>query len=261
MKSRLRRTTVVSALVAASALACERPALAALQASDGGSVVVQGVVLDEGTELPVPGASLLWIRAGAELERAVADADGVFRVQLAEGDYVLEASGLGYAATRTPMFSLSEEDAANGPLFLEVMLTPAPIELEGLDVAVDRQVTRELQVLGLTRESLGERLIGRDRIDRMVGAPGPRDLIRNSKVAGVTVSNNPHMLCVRFARGTGCAATLLNGIELTHGSAVDLDPGSIHSIALLNPAEATLRYGQKGRGGAVLIWTRDGRTR
>lgn len=260
MKPWCLREAAPAVLIAVCALASVCSGLVAQTAGEV-SVVVEGVVLEEGTEHPVPGASLTWIRAGAELERVVSGSYGTFSVELAEGDYVLEASGLGYAATRTPMFSLTEEDAADGPLFLEVMLTPAPIELEGLDVAVDRQVRRELQVLGLTREALGDRLIGRDRIERMIGAPGPRDLIRNSNVAGVTVSNNPHVLCVRFARGTGCAATLLNGIELTHGGALDLDPGSIHSIALLNPAEATLRYGQKGRGGAVLIWTRDGRAR
>lgn len=223
------------------------------------TAVVQGIVLEEGTLKPVSGALVLWIRAGSDIERSVTDSLGAFRAELAIGDYVLEASSLGYAPTRTPPFSITEGVARGDPVFLEVLMTPAPIQMEGLDVSVERRVMRELQASGLSPEALGERWIGRNRIERMVRALDPRDVLRSARVAGMTISNNPHVLCVRFVRGNGCAATVLNGVEVTHGGAVDLDPGSIHAIAVLRPSEAVLRYGQKGRGGAVLIWTRDGR--
>jgi hypothetical protein len=72
-------------------------------------------------------------------------------------------------------------------------------------------------------------------------------------------------LCIAFLRvrrangGGTCALVVLDGTPMSGVGALDIDPYSIESIALLEPIAATTRYGTLAGGGAVLVWTSRGR--
>ena len=51
----------------------------------------------------------------------------------------------------------------------------------------------------------------------------------------------------------------INGIPIAGTQALNIDPETIESIAVLQPTEATAFHGALGGGGAVLVWTRRGR--
>ncbi len=51
---------------------------------------------------------------------------------------------------------------------------------------------------------------------------------------------------------------MLNGVPIPGLQALDVDPETIESMAVLNPTEATVYYGTLGGAGAVLVWTRRG---
>jgi hypothetical protein len=71
-------------------------------------------------------------------------------------------------------------------------------------------------------------------------------------------------LCVSLARarrGSGlqtCALIVRDGIPIGGIQALDIDPETIESMAVLLPTEAVVYYGEMGATGAVLIWTRRG---
>ena len=231
---------------------------------------IEGRILDQENEAPVGGAIVILVeRDGDERARALADSLGRFRISPPEaGEYYVVAERFGYFETRSPLIALRTEGLAA----LELMLVPEPIGLEGLEVSVEEQAEQELGLMGLTPAQLGNRWIGRDRIDAItvkldVGAILERTGQANIRIVrpeNLTLDIDPLGLCVslqqaRTAGGMGtCALIVLDGIPITGVGALDIDANAIESIAILEPIEASTFYGTIGGSGAVLVWTRRG---
>lgn len=231
---------------------------------------IQGRVLDQENEQPVGGAIVILVeREGDERVRALADSVGRFIVTPPEaGEYYVVAERFGYFETRSPLIALSTE----GTAALDLLLVPEPIGLEGIEVSVEERAELELEQLGLTPRRLGNRWIGRDRIDAIpvkldMGAVLERTAQANIRVIrpeNLTLGSDPLGLCValqqaRTAGGMGtCALIVLDGVPISGVGAMDIDPEAIESIAILEPIEASTFYGTAGGSGAVLVWTRRG---
>lgn len=80
------------------------------------------------------------------------------------------------------------------------------------------------------------------------------DLLRPMNAPNVSLrSANGRVNCV-LVRGTTCVPTLLDGIP--SNTVYDLDPDMVDGIAILNPVDAAQRYGNLGRDGIVIIYTK-----
>jgi len=228
-----------------------------------------GRVLDEVGERPLGGAVVALVaRTGEARDRTITGADGRFTLTPPEpGEYLLTSERFGYATTTSPLFALTTEGEAP----IELLMSPEPIGLEGLDVTVEELAVEELDAMGLSVDQMGNRWIARDRIDAI---PVKRDMgtiVEHTAQAGVqvirpdNVSRGPGVgLCVSFRRATRvgsgtCALVVLDGVPISSIQAADIDPEAIESMALLEPREAATRYGTLAGGGALLVWTRRGR--
>lgn len=230
-----------------------------------------GRVLDEVNETPVGGAVVSLIaRDGAERAQTLADSVGRFVLSPPEaGEYFLLVNGFGYTETRSPLLALGMEGTAP----IDLMMAPEPIGLEGLRVSVEELAAEELNAFGLSPRQLGNRWIDRSRIDaipvkRDMGSIIERTAVANTRIIrpeNLTPGSDNMGLCVALTRartggGRGtCALIVLNGIPIGGPQALDIDPETIESMAVLQPSEATLYYGTLGGTGAVLVWTRRGR--
>ncbi|MDA0329258.1 MAG: carboxypeptidase-like regulatory domain-containing protein [Gemmatimonadetes bacterium] len=256
----MRRTCVVLGLVAI---------LASSTASAVSGQTILGRVLDQVNEAPVAGAIVSLItRDGTERVKVLADSLGRFVLTPPEaGEYVLAASRFGYMDTTSPLLSLGVEGQAP----LELMLSPEPFGLEGIEVSVEERASEELQSMGLSPNQLGNRWIDRKRIEEIpikidIGAILERTAQSNILIirpANLAPGSDDMGLCVSLYRtrsmGRGhCALVVLDGIPISGVQALDIDPDAVESIAVLEPMQSTTFYGTIGGSGAVLVWTRRG---
>lgn len=247
------------------------PALVALGvAAPASAQTLVGRVLDQVTERPISGAMVSLIaRDGARRAGALSDDDGRFTLAPPQaGEFFLLAEGFGYTGTRSPLLALDVEGTAP----IELMLVPEPIGLEGLDVSVEELAAAELSSFGISPRQLGNRWIDHERIEAIPVKLDMGSIVERTAVAGTQVLRPANLtpgsddigLCISFARGRRasgqgrCALIVLDGIAIPGPQALDIDPESIESMALLEPTEATIYYGTLGSGGAVLVWTRRG---
>lgn len=233
--------------------------------SPAASQTIHGRLLEEQRDVPIEGAVVSLIDVDGEVRASsISDSLGRFTLSPPEaGEYHVRAIRLGYELSRTPLLALSAEGTAD----LDLLMRPEPVGLEGLEVSVERLAERYLGPLGHTPESLGQRWIDREDIDKMTLPGLPEDVIRWQGIAGVWVFDfDPGQLgarlCVQFTRrriGDSCALTVLNGAVINSQAAYHLDPYSLEAIAILEPIDAVTLYGTAAHGGAVLMWTREGR--
>lgn len=236
------------------------------------SQTLLGRVLDLANDAPIGGVIVsLVTRDGTERVRTVSDSIGHFVIVPPEdGEYVLVADRFGYMEARSPLLALVIE----GQTAIDMIMTPEPIGLEGLEISVEEVATEELKRMGLSANELGNRWISRQRIEAIPLKLDVGAILEKTNQSGIRVirpGNDSAMggadmgLCVAITRartggGRGtCALIVLNGIPIAGVQALDIDPESIESMALLEPMEATTFYGTIGGSGALLVWTKRGR--
>lgn len=231
---------------------------------------ILGRVLDQVNEAPVGGVIVRLVeRDGAERLRTLSDSAGRFVIAPPEaGEYLLTTERFGYMETRSPLIALRMEGEAP----IELMISPEPLGLAGLDVSVEELAAEELTQMGLSPNQLGNRWINKETIDAI---PIKRDMgvvLENRAPAGMQILRSQNLapgsddmgLCVAQARartGAGqgtCSLVVLDGIPISGVQAMDIDPDAIESIAILTPTEAATFFGTMGSTGAVLVWTRRG---
>lgn len=236
------------------------------------SQTLLGRVLDLANDAPIGGVIVsLVARDGTERVRTVSDSIGHFVIVPPEdGEYVLVAARFGYMEARSPLLALVIE----GQTAIDMIMTPEPIGLEGLEISVEEVATEELKRMGLSANQLGNRWISRQRIEAIPLKLDVGAILEKTNQSGIRVirpGNDSALggadmgLCVAITRartggGRGtCALIVLNGIPIAGVQALDIDPESIESMALLEPMEATTFYGTIGGSGALLVWTKRGR--
>lgn len=235
------------------------------------SQTLLGRVLDQVNDAPIGGVIVSLVgRDGTERVRTVSDSIGHFMiVPPEEGEYILVADRFGYEEARSPLLALVIE----GQIAIDMTMAPEPIGLEGLEISVEEVASEELQRMGLSANQLGNRWISRQRIEAIPLKLDVGTILEQTAQSGIRVIRPSNLttgsenmgLCVALTRartGAGrgtCALIVLNGIPIAGVQALDIDPESIESMALLGPIEATTYFGTLGRSGALLVWTRRGR--
>lgn len=138
---------------ALAALALAMLAAAPAQAQRREPVVVTGQVVDAGTGQALPGV-LVEVAPG---ERTVTtDAEGRFTLRLREGNYMLNASRLGYTDANRVQAVAGD---SVGPV--RIALAPQPLLLERVNVVLDRFASRRRGV------AMASRVLDRERLMHM----------------------------------------------------------------------------------------------
>lgn len=218
----------------------------------GSAQAFEGRVLSESGAEPVDGATVrLLDAAGEPLVAALADSLGRFRLEAPEpGEYRIVARHLGYERLASRLLAVGDPSRTYP---VELILTPAPIPIEGIEVTAERveEVERELrQQIGLDPDALRWEPILRptivEHLERGHGVPA---LIRWTRTPGVTVAGAGEDLCFRYRVRT-CLPVYLDGARMRPEfvSAITLE--MLEAAVVLSPAESVVYP-----GGAVLLYS------
>lgn len=233
---------------------------------------LSGTVRSAPDSITLPGARVALVDIqGDTVGSAVADSVGRFghRVPGAVG-YRLFARAEGHWPEASRAFTLE------GAERLDVVFDLAPqppgqvFDIEGLVVEVEagrlESEQARLAPFGFSPDGLGERWIGRDQLDSLNAMSGdPGVAITMSAIPGIRVIEaakyglDPHLCVVATRPNAPCAMILLNGMRIDLGTALQLDFRELESIAVINSRDAAALFGTMAGGGAVLLWTREGR--
>ena len=176
------------------------------------------------------------------------------------GAHELGVYGLGYLTFETYMEFVPDE-------IIAVKMDLAPVEVEGIEVAILSNSTEEYRSFGTRYDFIGGELMEEYKlkygeITDMVRARFPG--VRVHDMGGIGAD-----LCVISTRGSSsptdgnsvCAMILIDGLEQPGTVAAALHPVEIASIRFLSRIEARLVYGEIGKYGILLIETVEGERR
>ncbi|MEC7739692.1 MAG: carboxypeptidase regulatory-like domain-containing protein [Gemmatimonadota bacterium] len=224
---------------------------------------LSGYVEDFASGEPVQGASVMV--AGTE-GLVLTDEEGRFIMDdLPPGRHLVTTDHIAFEQ-RTDSVTIFSEEVVD----IEVRLAVEALELDGLVVTARTRFGRT----SLLNDAKRADFISREEIEallprttatvdllRNVHAPGLR--IREiSTVDAVTGVPRPG-LCIEVSRrsgGQGCApaAVFINDVPVPYPeqAIIDMDPNFIDRIEVLNPVDASFRYGTIAGNGAIVIYTR-----
>ena len=208
---------------------------------------VTGTVVDGQTGESLPGAS---VQIPDEGSGTATNADGEFSFRVAEGEYQVQVSFVGYQqATREVSVT------AGSTTRIRVQLRPAEAELQEV-VVTGVSTGTETQKLGFTVDK-----IDTDDLQE-VPSTNPGDALR-AKTPGariVQASGQPGTAPSIRLRGT----TTLSGSQepllvvdgaITSGGLEDIDTQSIQSIEIIKGAAAASQYGSLAANGVIQVIT------
>jgi len=231
---------------------------------------ISGWVVDEQRGSPIGGAIVTLVdKDGEQHAQALSDIAGRFTISPPEaGEYQLRASRIGYRAGQSPLLALE----ADGTAELDMLLQPAPIGLEGLDVAVNPSVeaAAQLEIAGLPIRDLGNRWIDRADIEAVRVKRDVGSVLEWQGLGGVrvirpeatTTGSDPIGLCISMSRANTfggakrCALVVVDGLAWNNIEALHIDPNTVDAMALLLPTEGAVMYGTRGEAGVLMLWTK-----
>ncbi len=220
---------------------------------------VSGTVVDEKGQA-LPGVNV--VEKGT-VNGAITDADGNFKLSVADGNAVIVLSFIGYE---------NQEVSLNGRTQLTIAMVPGALTLS------------EVVVVGYGTEqrALLTGSIGTVKADNIKDLPVPTiDGVLQGQTAGVQVVQNSGTpggaMSVRIRgissfNGSSQPLYVIDGIPVTTGdyaqvgyegqginALADLNPADIESISILKDAAAASIYGARATNGIVLITTKRGK--
>ncbi len=270
----------------------------ALGAPPASAQVLEGRVLSGETRGPLGDARLALIDDdGVEVSDAdVTDADGVFSLTApGAGAYYIKIEREGYTPIVDGVFEFA---AANGKMSLEVFMLPRPVDIQGIDVRIDRERAR----LRLRRGGYYERaaagfgtFISPEQIEALGLRATVSEYLRS--VPGVTI--NQGLVLFNDAAGgrflssagqaiSGCSPNIwidgsrtvnatnrqaltrpapgapldtnLDASDLAQGLDDLVQPEAVLAFEVYrNPAETPIEFGgMNGTCGTIVVWTKTG---
>lgn len=205
-------------------------------------------LVDEGTGAPVPNAIVALLDSDGRLRSSgTTDPTGIVGLgaRPEHGD-VLCARRLGM-----PLAVREAREAPDDRGIPWLVLVRAPArELSTVEVRASR--LEEMRLRGLPTTA---RYFTREDFAAYVPAAlNFGDLLRPMNAPSVSLrASNGRVNCV-LVRGTNCVPTLLDGVP--SNTVYDLDPDMVDGIAVLTPIDAAQRYGNLGRDGLVIIYSK-----
>lgn len=212
---------------------------------------LRGLVLEDGTGRAIVGALLRLLDTDGEGNAlAIADSSGAYVLSVpAPGEYRISTEAFGYEPILSHLLSVGQRESYT----VDVVLTPAPIGLPGLDVSADRyaELERGLRlVIGVHPRSLRNAPILRPEIEEHVAkAHGVADLVRWSNLPSITTRTTTDGPCFQW-RTRHCVPVYLNGSRLSEEMLAVVPLDMLDMIVIMTPNESAA-YG----AGAVLLYT------
>ena len=211
----------------------------------GQNINVSGVVIDEGTGSPLPGANVIVKNSNTGV---TTDFDGKFYLKDIPLNTVLVISSLGFIEQEITVLNDQE---------INVLL----IE--------DQEVLNEVIVIGYGTQKLSDisgavSTVGKETIETL--QPTRVEDALQGQAAGVTVisAGSPGAKPVVLIRGipsyTGTdPLVVIDGVTLTLDDLNALNPADVESMNVLKDAALTAIYGVAGGNGVIVITTKGGR--
>jgi hypothetical protein len=237
-------------------------------AGDASAQTIRGRLIDDSNDRPVAGGIVIVSVGDSLLVSTLSDGQGRFDLRLeGRGSFDLKAVRMGYQEVMVPGLTVQDE----ADLDFDLLMIPHAVVLEGLTVTAQRYQS-DLQRLGLREESLAGRILTRDDLARrgardigdilIWGMPADARVIRSENVWSET-GDRPLEFCVTFARarrtGEGqCALIVIDQQVVPQHMVATLHPDELEAIVMLSPIEARAQFGPLARGGAVLLYRREG---
>lgn len=228
----------------------------ALAAAPAAAQVVNGKLLERGTDRPVAGASVELIGGGGVKGQAVTDSVGEFLIAVEDaGSYRVSVRRVGYSPATSRTFPVDRGDTT----ILVMRLVAGTILLAPIEaVAKARRLPATLVAFyDRVEENRSGRFLTRDEIDRR-RAMRTSDLLRG--LGGISIQ--PTRRGGTRARARGCEPLVyIDGVYVpTYGMSLDdlvrpqdLEGIEIYSAASLPPSFVRQRAPSCG---AILFWTR-----
>lgn len=204
---------------------------------------LKGVVFDQNTEEPLPGATVLI--AGTSIG-VTTNLDGEFSVNVEDGQKI-QVSFIGY---------ISEEIEVTGQTDLTVHLVPDLTELSEV-VVIGYGVQKKIEMTGAVSSVKSEDMAG------VVASDFTKSL--QGQVAGVSViesSGRPGDQANIQIRGLGSITSNASPLYVVDGIPYDNNPNiaseDIASVEILKDGAAAAIYGTRASNGVILITTKRG---
>ena len=224
---------------------------------------LSGYVEDFASGEPVLGAS---ITVAGTQGLVLTDQEGRFIIDdLPPGRHLVTTDHIAFEQ-RTDSVTIFSEEVVD----IEVRLAVDALEIDGLVVTARTRFGRTSFLNDAKRADF----ISREEIDALL----PRttatvDLLRNVQAPGLRIREISTVdpvtgvprpgLCIEVSRrsgGQGCApaAVFINDVPVPYPeqAIIDMDPNFIDRIEVLNPVDASFRFGTIAGNGAIVIYTR-----
>lgn len=241
--------------------------LSALVALPAHAQVLHGRLLENGTEVPVPGGIVLLMSAdSSEVARGVTAEDGSFELRApAPGAYFVFATAPGFERAFTDDIDLQPPGRR-----IRLLITPTPIPLEPVvgEAAAHRPYSRNQQFYDRMERRTAGRFITREQIERRNPAIAA-DMLRNvpglrvAMVNGQAVIEAAHPITYQdMLAGRRCLANLyIDGMSVSNAAINSISPGDIEGFEIYTNTAAIPSEFNSSMGaacGVVVIWTRGG---
>lgn len=234
-------------------------ALSVFVCSPASAQTLQGRVLDQSSERPLPQALVQLLDADAEtIFGVVTDSLGAYSLRVpSPGEYYVSAEQFGYEPTRSPLFRVEQSD---GVFNVDLSVQPSPLGLPGFSVTAERfsEINQRLRLLvGRSPASLRVAPIMRPAIEEhLARSHNVEDLLRWSSIPSLEIrqTNDGPCFLVRPGARTkvpeSCVSVLVNGVPLTLAGVPALPLDLVETIVVVMPDES-IQYPR----GAVLLYT------
>lgn len=206
---------------------------------------ITGRVLEEGTDLPVPGVS---VNVKGTTTSVVSDSDGKYTIRVPQkGDVILQFRYLGFNTQEITVGDKSTVDVkliGNTSALNEVVVIGyGQVQRRDVTGAVGTVNIEDVQKapVGSAIEALAGRVAG-VQVTSESGQPGSNLNIVIRGANSLTQDNSP--------------LYVIDGFPTEDANAATLNPSEIESIEVLKDASATAIYGARGANGVILITTK-----
>ncbi|MCX2453992.1 TonB-dependent receptor [Pedobacter sp. PLR] len=207
---------------------------------------VSGKVIEKGTQLPLPGVSVLI--KGSKVGTTT-DQSGNFSIQLPKEQETLSFSFLGFS---------SQEIPAHAGQNLKVSLADASNDLDEV-VVVAYGTTKKRDITGAVSRINGEQLQNRQvsNITKALQGLAPG-------VQAVASSGQPGTSATIRIRGIGSINASSSPLYVVDGNPYSgdlssINPSDVESISVLKDAASSALYGSRGANGVIIITTKSGK--
>lgn len=210
------------------------------------AIRITGVITEEGTNMPLPGASIM---VQGTTIGTVTDLDGNYSLEVPGPDAVLQISYVGYITETT---TVGDQRVINASLMPDVS---ALGEFVVVGYGIQKKVNLTGAVSVATREQVENRPVG--NVQQALQGLVPNLVITTSNAGGEPGADmSMNIRGLQSFLGSSSPYVLVDGVPM---SINNIDPNNIETISVLKDAASAAIYGARAANGVILITTKSGR--